>query len=703
MIYFIFLILYAIVKQNNERGVLVNKENRMEFDRQARELVSRLTLEEKIALMGGNTPIPKILIDFMVGHGYNYIPWTAGGNKKEGIPPMAFCDGPRGVVPGTNTCFPCSMARGASFDTDLETRVGEAIGKEVRAVGGNLYAGVCINLPYNAGWGRSQETYGEESYHLGEMGSALVKGVQKHNVIACIKHFAFNSMENSRFKVSVTADKRTEREVFFPHFKKCIDAGAGSVMSAYNKYEGVHCGHSDYLLNRVLKNEWGFDGFVMSDFFFGLKSTKGGLNGGLDIEMPLTMRYNKFLVKHAIKSGKVDESIIDESAVRIVRTLLAYSLAEDPQTYPDSLCACDEHLALSKEVADKSLTLLKNSGVLPFSRNCSKIAVIGDLAKLGNTGDHGSSYIKRGKEDNIFDALTEKFGDRVFFVPTKNVGDNISEIADADAVVTVVGYTYKDEGEYVTTGARYGGDRKDGLGLHAEDIRMIKDINIINKNNCVVVIAGNAVTMEEWYKKTPAILFAYYAGAFAGHSIADTLFGENTPSGKLPFAIPQNEGDLAAVDWKAKEQHYDYYCGYMKLEKENLPVRFPYGFGLSYTEFKVDNIYLKYLSSETAVFSVDVENSGTLYGGEVIQCYVGFKNSAVDRPVKVLRAFNKVYLIPGEKKSVELRIKKSDLAYYDREKADYVKEDITYIAYIGTSSRPEDLTAGEFEFRKAEL
>ena len=407
------------------------RDNNAEYDQKAREIVSQMTLDEKIALMGGNTPIPKILFDFAVGHGYNYIPWTAGGCKRLGIPKVAFCDGPRGVVPGTNTCFPCSMARGASFDTELEKRVGDVIGKEVRATGGNLYAGVCINLPYNAGWGRSQETYGEESWHIGEMGAALVKGVHRHNVMACVKHFAFNSMENARFKVSVTADKRTEREIFLPHFKKCVDAGCACIMSAYNKYEGEHCGHSNYLLTQVLKNEWGFDGFVMSDFFYGLRSTKGGLNGGLDIEMPLTMRYNRHLIKSAIKSGKISEETIDESAMRIVRTVLSFTLSEDPQEYPETLCQCEEHVALAKEVADKSLTLIKNEGILPFSKDAKSIAVIGDLAKIGNTGDHGSSSIKRGNEDNILDAMKEKFGDSVFFVPTGDVGKYISEIADA--------------------------------------------------------------------------------------------------------------------------------------------------------------------------------------------------------------------------------------------------------------------------------
>ena len=213
---------------------------------------------------------------------YNFHPYGAGGCERLDLEPMLFCDGPRGVVSGTGrtTCFPVSMCRGAAFDPELEEAIGHAIGKEVLASGGNLFAGVCINLPYHPGWGRSQETYGEDSFAIGQLGSALVRGVQAENVMACVKHFAFNSMEFSRFKVSMDCDRRTEREVFLPHFRDCVEAGAASIMSAYNKYQGVHCGHSAYLLRKVLKEEWDFDGFVMSDFIHGVRATAEAANGG---------------------------------------------------------------------------------------------------------------------------------------------------------------------------------------------------------------------------------------------------------------------------------------------------------------------------------------------------------------------------------------------------------------------------------------
>ncbi|MDR1971211.1 MAG: hypothetical protein LBQ46_04755, partial [Treponema sp.] len=278
------------------------KEKRLSYTEKAKAVVAQMSLEEKVDLMSGKISFGPEQIAEMSKDStkhYNHIPYPNGENKRLGVPSMRFCDGPRGVVCGTgkSTCFPVSMLRGAAFDPALEEEIGRAIGREVRAYGGNLFAGVCINLPQNPGWGRSQESYGEESFALGQLGAALVRGVQEENVMACVKHYAFNSMEISRFKVSVDCDRRTEREVFLPHFKECVDAGAASVMSAYNLYKGVHCGHHDYLLRKVLKEEWDFDGFVMSDFIWGVKDTVAGANNGEDLEMCSTIVYGDKLVK----------------------------------------------------------------------------------------------------------------------------------------------------------------------------------------------------------------------------------------------------------------------------------------------------------------------------------------------------------------------------------------------------------------------
>jgi beta-glucosidase len=676
------------------------KEERLQYDGKAREIVAQMTLEEKIGLMSGTTSILKFGLPYLFGY-YHYKPFPGSGCERLGVQDLRFCDGPRGVLPGRSTCFPVTMARGASFDRDLEERVGDAMGKEVRAVGGNFFAGVCINLPYNPGWGRSQEVYGEDSMHLGKMGSALVRGVQKHNVIACIKHFAFNSMELVRFKVNVKAGKRTEREIYLRHFKECVDAGAAAVMSAYNKYQGEYCGQNDYLLNQVLKGEWDFDGFVISDFVAGVRDTVKGSNGGLDVEMPNGKWFSVKKLKDAVNKGIVKEQTIDKAAVRLVRTLLAFQHARDPQEYPPQLTACEEHIALAQEVAEKSITLIKNNErTLPFDPNkTKKVALVGDLGAVQNTGDHGSSWVRRVKADTLLEVLQQIFGARnVFFIKTKDAGKSIETITKADAVIIMAGMRHNDEGEYLVSGMNFGGDRKETLGLHQDEIDMINRIGGINKNTALVLIGGSMLMVDPWYEHVPAVVMAFYPGMRGGLAIARVLFGEVNPSGKLPFVTPCKESDLPQVDWLADEQEYSYYHGYAKLDKEGIRPRLPFGFGLSYTTFELVKFKIKSVQGGTAVFEAEVKNMGSRAGGEVIQLYAGWNGSRVDRPVKRLQDFVKVYLEAGESRTVELKVQKSDLAYFDEASNSFVEEDIEYTAYIGNSSAEEDLVKIDFRF-----
>jgi beta-glucosidase len=677
------------------------KEERLQYDGKAREIISRMTLEEKIFLMSGSMSYLKMGMDMINGHGYNYTPYPAGGCERLGVPELRFCDGPRGVVSGKSTCFPVTMARGASFDRELEERVGEAIAKEIRGVGGNFFGGVCINLPYNPGWGRSQEVYGEDSMHLGKMGSALVRGVQKHNVIACIKHYAFNSMELVRFKVNVKANKRTEREIYLRHFKECVDAGAAAVMSAYNKYEGEHCGHNDYLLNRVLKGEWGFDGFVMSDFIWGVRDTVKGANGGLDIEMCNSNWFSVKKLKAEIRKGTVKEATIDKAAVRIVRTLLAFQGAKDPQEYSPALNACEEHMNLAQEAAEKSITLIKNQNhTLPFDASrTKKVVLVGDLGAVQNTGDHGSSWVKRAGADTLLEALQKKFGaGNVIFIKTKYAGGATDVISKADAVIIIAGMRHQDEGEYMYAGTNIGGDRKNTLGLHQPEIDMITRVGGINKNTAVVLIGGNMLMVDPWFELVPAVVMAFYPGVKGGLATTRVLFGEVNPSGKLPFVTPIKESDLPQVDWSADEQEYSYYHGYAKLDKEGIAPRLPYGYGLSFTTFEIGKIELKEVQTGTAVFTVDVKNTGTRSGGEVVQLYAGWNGSRVDRPVKQLQDFAKVYLDPGESRTVDLKARKSDLAYFDEASNSFVEENIEYTAYIGNSAAEEALVKINFRY-----
>lgn len=665
------------------------------YDKKALELIRQMTLDEKVSLMGGDISRFRLIWDLMVLGHYNKVPYPAGGNKKLGVPPLLFCDGPRGLVPNSGTCFPVAMGRGASFDIELQERIGEAIGKEIRAVGGNYFGGVCVNLLRHPAGGRAQETYGEDPFHVGLMGAAITKGVQKHNVMACVKHYALNNQENTRFKIDVNCDERTLREVYLPHFKEIIDAGVASVMGAYNKFRGVHCCHNAHLLRKILKDEWGFDGFVISDFNMGVKDTVEAVEGGCDIEMASTKYYGKRLVK-AVRAGDVPEATIDEAVRRIVRTILMFTEADDPiDGYPPSLIASKAHIALALEAAEKSIVLLKNdAAALPFDRTkIKKLALIGQLGVADNIGDHGSSrvhppYVVTPLESlqKLLDPSTE-----ILYSSGKKISEAVRIASEADTVVFVVGYRHNDEGEYVQI---YGGDR-DSLQLHQDEIDLIQAVAPAAGNCAVVLIGGSAIMMESWIAKVPAILHAFYPGMEGGTAIANVLFGVTNPGGKLPFTIPSDENHLPDFDKNALSATYDGYHGYTRLEKEGIEPAFAFGFGLSYTTFDQDNASFSVVGDRVKA-SIDVTNTGETTGDQVIQFYVGFENSAIERPKKLLRGFERVSLEPGETKTVWISCPIDKLRWYNPETSSWELELMEYQAYIGCSSRAADLLKGRF-------
>ncbi|MDD2994205.1 MAG: glycoside hydrolase family 3 C-terminal domain-containing protein [Pygmaiobacter sp.] len=682
------------------------KSYRMAMTEQAKKLVSQMTLAQKVSLMSGNidmlhmTPETKAaMMEAMADekNHYNVVPYEAGGIPEMELPSMKFVDGPRGVVCGNGqaTCFPVSMARGATFDTALEEKVGHCIGRETRAFGGNLFAGVCINMPYNPGWGRSQETYGEETCQIGQMGAALVRGVQGEDVMACVKHFAYNDMECARFKCSVTCDQRTEKEVFLPHFKDCVDAGAASIMSAYNRYNGVHCGHSNYLLNEVLKKEWDFDGFVMSDFCWGVRDTVEAANGGQDMEMMWTQFFGENLVK-AVQDGFVPEEKINQAATRIVRTILAFDKGH--KEYDMSVVGCKEHIAVAKEVAEKAITLIKNDGVLPLNKAATKkLALIGKLGDTQNIGDHGSSWVRPAYVVTPKEGLEKSNpGCEITYCDGTDIEAAKKAAASADAVVFVVGYNHDDEGEFISENetenyiGSMGGDRKTSLGLHPDEIRLIQAVAPENKNSCVVLIGGNMIMMTEWYDVVGSVLMAYYPGMEGGTAIAEILYGDVNPSGKLPYVVPVSEADLPYVNWEATDQYYEYYHGYTRLEKNGVKPLVPYGYGLSYTTFAVTEPTAS-ANADTLTVTAKVKNTGSVAGDEVVQFYAGYENSAIDRPVKQLRGFARVSLAPGEEKTVTITTPLEKLKYYDPTHREWKLEQMAYTCYVGTSAANEDL------------
>ncbi len=682
------------------------KETRRDRDKltkRVKAILTELTLEEKVSLMSG--------IGYYFGGSYdgaessnqhyNYRPFYCGGLEHMQIPVMLFTDGSRGVVCGynTNTCFPVSMLRGATFDTRLEEKIGRAIGRETRAIGCNLFAGVCINLPYHPGWGRSQETYGEDSFHIGQMGAALVRGVQKEQVIACIKHFAFNSMELSRYRVDITCSKRAEREVFLPHFKECIDQGAAAVMTSYNSYQGTYCGENSYLLKQVLKEEWGFDGFVMSDFNDGIKDTVRAANSGQDMEMCNTHFYGNKLVE-AVRKGLVPVENIDDAVLRIVRTLL-YFTESHKKTYDKSVLGCREHVALALEAARKGITLLQNRHqILPFKiKKKAKVVIFGKLADHENTGDHGSSRVFPSYVVTPLQGIARLLKDaQIIYYPGCDADHGKRLAAEADYVIFIAGYNHDDEGEHVDgEDARYGdyrgGDRVHSLGLHPEEEAFLKSVGPVNTNSCVILIGGNMILLEEWRETVSAILMAYYPGMEGGTAIAEILFGKVNPSGKLPFVIAKREEELPKIDWLTDHQRYEYYHGYRKLQKEGVEPSLPYGFGLSYTSFSVTEAAFEVKEGRIEA-SCTVRNTGELKGEEVIQLYAGYPNSAVDRPVKELKGFQRIALRPGESKRVKISLPTDRLCWYNEEKGCMELEHMEYELYIGSSSDDKDLLKG---------
>jgi beta-glucosidase len=431
--------------------------------KEAAALVAQMTHEERMWCLDGDLPFWAGLGDLGTG-GYHKRPFPAARVERLGVPGFAFSDGPRGVVIGPATCFPVSMARGATWDVDLEERIGDAIGRELRAVGADLYGGVCVNVLRHPAWGRAQETYGEDPHHVGEMGAALARGVQRH-AMACVKHFACNSMENARFKVDVTVDEVALHEVYLPHFRRIVDEGVASVMSAYNAVNGAWCGESGPLLIDVLRDEWGFEGFVISDWIYGMRDAGPSITAGLDVEMPSPMmRWPQ--LDGALAAGECTWADIDACVTRTMTALLRHAASPGPgQPRPalDAL-ASPAHRALAREAAAKSIVLLRNEPidggppVLPLDGPLlTQVAVLGDLADLRNLGDGGSSDVYAPEVVTVLEGLRAALPDvEVVYDDGTDRTVAAAVAGSADVAIVVAGYTREDEGEYIgDTGTKH--------------------------------------------------------------------------------------------------------------------------------------------------------------------------------------------------------------------------------------------------------
>jgi beta-glucosidase len=671
-------------------------------------ILGELSAEDRRTMMSGDLEFWPGLVEMLHG-GYGHKPYIGGEVPRVGLPGVRFCDGPRGVTLGHSTCFPVSMARGATWDPALEARVGAAMGAEARAQGANLIGSVCINLLHHPAWGRAQETYGEDSVHVAEMGAAAVRGVQRH-VMACVKHFALNNLENARFQVDVTARPRVLHEVYLPHFRRCVEEGAACVMSAYNSVNGEWCGHNHQLLTEILKERWGFEGFVITDWIYGIRDAEAAANAGVDLEMPFRMHFAPHL-RALVESGRVPADRIDDAARRIVRTMLRAAASTDASAI--DVVASPEHRALAREVAQQAVVVIRNelvdvAPVLPLAAaSLRRVAVLGPLADLVNTGDAASSDVRPPEVITPLAGLRAALDCEVVSDDGTDPGRAASVAAAADAAIVVVGYTSADEGEYIdmsgnpelfglfpplapddpiaseladiiTTdrSAPRGGDRET-LTLHARDEELLLAAAAAQPRTVAVLVTGSAVVTERWRDAVPAILVAWYAGMEGGHALADVLLGRVNPSGRLPCAFPVDEADLAPFDRVARHVEYGLFHGQQYLDRIGRPAAFPLGWGLSFTSFEYGTPAATVAADHVDV-EVEVSNVGLRDGAEVVQCYAEAPDSAVERARRWLVGFAKVSVAAGETVRAKVRVPFDHFAYWDESLDDFVVEAIRY-------------------------
>lgn len=691
----------------------------------ARRLYDRLDEDERLGLLDGDEPFWRGVV--AMGRRYNEHPYVHGAVARLGIPGTRFVDGPRGCVSGSGTAFPVAMARGATWDPELEERVGDVIGREVRAVGGNFFGGVCINLLRHPAWGRAQETYGDDPFHLGEMGAALVRGSQRW-VMACVKHFALNSMENARFVVDVTVDEATLHDVYLPHFRRTVDQGAAAVMGAYNSVNGEWAGQHPYLLTDVLRGQWGFAGVTVTDFVWGFRDGGRALEAGMDIEEPFAQQRATHL-RGQLDAGEASWTAVERSGVRILATQLRSYASREEADPPSDVLADADARALAREVAGRSMVLLRNepvdgTPVLPIDpATVTSIALVGRLADAPNMGDLGSSLVRPPSQSTPRDGLVAAFPDAEVHLV---VDDDVVAAADAatrsDVAVVVVGFDHLDEGEYISAevssdpvlGALFppmtdedlagidfseplmsdgdgeGGDRR-SLRLREIDEQLIAAVVDANPRTVVVLVAAGAVMTEAWRHQVPALVVMWYAGMEGGHALGDVLTGAVDPSGRLPFSIPTSEGHLPFFDRDATSITYDRWHGQRLLDRLCAEPAFPHGFGLSYTTFRIAEVAVTACDGAGATLTAVVANTGGRDGRHVVQVY-GSARTGPYAGERMLVGFRPVAVPAGASVTVDVDLSWAPLAVWDgQRRVAPAPEDVDL--WIGGHARDPDAVA----------
>ena len=719
--------------QNASMDAPPYKNTSLPVEQRVTDLLKRMTLEEKATMLAGSGWMESAPIE------------------RLGIPVIKMADGPMGVrswagssaitnstanpVKVETTSFPAGVAMAATWDVALVEREGRAIAQEVKALGRDMILGPTVNINRVPLWGRNFEGYGEDPFLAGQLAVAYIHGVQGEGVIPSVKHFAANNEEFERHRIDAKIDERTLHEIYLPAFKAAVQqGGAWTVMSAYNKLNGVHCAESDYLLTDVLKKEFGFKGFVVSDWG-STYSTAPTVNAGMDLEMPggapaktwlarpqtqqagnsdLWLTTDKVLAE--VKAGHISETTLDDNVGRILRVIIESGIMDHPHTASGDVDT-PEQQKVARDAETESIVLLKNQGgLLPLDANkIRSIAVIGPNAMVARTGGGGSSLVRPKYAVSPLEGIRKRAGSAIQVTSALGVGmdgedpahdteearasdiRHAAEIAaKADVAVVVAGRYNKNEGE--------GFDVKT-MDLPAGQDELIEAVEKANPRTVVVLNTGDPVTMTKWIDKTPALLDMWYGGQEGGNALAAILFGDSNPSGKLPVTLPKRfEDSPAAKNYPGTNLVVNYaegiYVGYRYYDTKNVEPQFPFGFGLSYTKFEYSDLkaasFIEYsgsVQSSGVAVSLKIINSGARAGTEVVQLYVHDGHSKIDRPAHEIKGFSRVELNPGESKTVELKLDRSAFEYWSPETKHWTLDPGTFEIQVGASSRDIRLRA----------
>ncbi|MFQ7753432.1 MAG: glycoside hydrolase family 3 C-terminal domain-containing protein [Acutalibacteraceae bacterium] len=655
-------------------------------------IVSQMTLEEKAALCSGK----------------NF--WHLQTPERLGIEPVMVSDGPCGIrkqadaadhlglnasVPATS--YPTGSCMACSFDRALFRESGVTLGHACQAEQLSVLLGPAANIKRSPLCGRNFEYLSEDPYLTGELAASYIDGVQSQNVGVSLKHFAVNNQEYHRMSSDSVVDERALREIYLAGFETAVRrAKPWTVMCSYNRVNGTYAAENKRLLTEILRDEWGFDGYVVSDWGATTAERVKCLEAGLDLEMPGKNAANDRQLVEAVQNGTMDEKVLDTAAERILTVVLKYLDHKKPETVIDF--EADHEKA--RKIAAESMVLLKNDGILPLKKD-AKVAFVGEFARTPRFQGGGSSNVNAYKVTSALEAA-ETMGLHVSFAPgyaTKTSEPDATLLEEAaktaeaaDVAVVFVGITDAMESE--------GFDRRT-LSMPENHEALVAAVSKVQKNTVVVVMCGGCITMP-WLSDVRGVLYAYLGGEAVGPATLDLLFGDANPSGKLAESFPKRlEDNPSYLYYFGDEQNRTEYregifVGYRYYDKKNIDVLFPFGYGLSYTTFEYSDLRLdktEMLDTDTLTVTVKVKNTGAVRGKEVVQLYVGMPQSRTIRPEKELRGFEKVELAPGEEKTVSFTLSKRAFAYYRTDIADWYAESGDYVIMAAKSSRDVACTA----------